>query len=1273
MARVPEAEPIYAAADDWKKRCLTGSGSIFAPNQHLWTVENIAALRDAFTANPLTGPDSFLEKFQQQLSNQPGSVVDLAAEMLWVLFLFPRKLLSPERKRELISTVWGWSPARVGGRPYLDDAVLVGLGSAGTAFNTQRDQELEGLIDIILTLKQKPFREIDTPWQAAEVIDSVPKGARRNIRNLLLHLLYPDEFERIASLARKREIVKAFHSRIDKERFATPSPAVEVDRDLLKIRRVLEREYPGKFDFYDPDIRPLWDVPKPKPAQARGHMLPPPEAFESAYEGAVPPPAVSNKRELQQHRAPYTGPELNDYAWAGVALAHGLASKAGMPEPGAALLLSAYLLLTEDPNYTSHAANTLVSEIATSPSISFSRSEAIHLFLRPRIRHRSDFETPSMDRFEPGPQVYDILLAAEGVRRRVAPAKKSVSARHVLGALLLPTTPHWAGPALEEQGVDPARLRRAVLSYVATEEVDDHAAWASLLQVSESNLVPASASDLPLYAGFSTDALPADPRRGLSREDDRLDVMKDVTALCEVLAAYDTRPPLAVGLFGDWGTGKSFFMELMKKEIEYLGEKNPSFYCSRVVQVWFNAWHYMDTDLWASLAARVFEALARQLEAWDDAPDLRRNLFEKLQESRGVLAEAVEQKKDAEARIAAIHAERAAVSRTVTGTARIALQAAASTLAADPQVQQQLREAGNRLGLPDAQVQVERAGEQAREFQSLGKRSAAIARGLLREPLFLVPGIVVFAAVLVAVPWVLERFEVPPQAAHLVAQAMAFIAALVTALGPISHKITRAVRWMEDVGTRLNQQRDARQRQEELALQRELMRLDEREREAQAQVDALSREIEELRAGRRLQRFIIERHTSAEYRQHLGIVNLIRNDFEQLSSLLSESERERAEYSPVDKAEKPLPRIDRIILYIDDLDRCPEDRVVQVLQAVHLLLAFPLFVVVVGVDSRWLLLSLEDHYTALRGRVGERRDDGNPDGEWSTTPQNYLEKIFQIPFTLRPMESTGFGSLVEALLPLSRPTPGEPAAAEAPNRVSAETASHEITEDVPADDELDAADDDGETEDEEGPVTVAGIAPPEDTPAPVPPNPQGLTVARWEREFIRKLHPLIMSPRALKRFTNVYRFIRVQQRGAELDRFRGTEHQPGEFQVVALLLAAIVGYPAEATPLLRRLVTSPGEPWWDVVKRTGAEQKPIDAGAPADAATAPRIDGEHGRPTLRQALQEVKRTVPMTTYPPETFARWARDVARFSFQSGRILSVRDTAERPPPPASAASS
>src|SRR5262249_60778218 len=116
-----------------------------------------------------------------------------------------------------------------------------------------------------------------------------------------------------------------------------------------------------------------------------------------------------------------------------------------------------------------------------------------------------------------------------------------------------------------------------------------------------------------------------------------------------------------------------------------------------------------------------------------------------------------------------------------------------------------------------------------------------------------------------------------------------------------------------------------------------------------------------------------------------------------------------------------LPRIDRIVLYIDDLDRCPEKTVVEVLQAVHLLLAFPLFIVVIGVDSRWLLRSLRHHYAALRG-LEEGADLQAFDGatQFSSTPQNYLEKLIQVPFNLLRMYSHGFARLMGDVQPFKR-------------------------------------------------------------------------------------------------------------------------------------------------------------------------------------------------------------------------------------------------------------
>jgi hypothetical protein len=98
-----------------------------------------------------------------------------------------------------------------------------------------------------------------------------------------------------------------------------------------------------------------------------------------------------------------------------------------------------------------------------------------------------------------------------------------------------------------------------------------------------------------------------------------------------------------------------------------------------------------------------------------------------------------------------------------------------------------------------------------------------------------------------------------------------------------------------------------------------------------------------------------------------------------------------------------------------------------VLQAVHLLLAFPLFVVVVAVDSRWLLHSLRQQAEVFRS------EDKSLEAErWRATPLNYLEKIFHIPFSLQPMQSDGFGNLIKDLTKsketpdLPKPPPDDP-------------------------------------------------------------------------------------------------------------------------------------------------------------------------------------------------------------------------------------------------------
>jgi len=110
--------------------------------------------------------------------------------------------------------------------------------------------------------------------------------------------------------------------------------------------------------------------------------------------------------------------------------------------------------------------------------------------------------------------------------------------------------------------------------------------------------------------------------------DDQLGIKDEVEALAETLLLRDVEPPVAVGVMGGWGSGKSFVMYLINQYVQAtrakqvkLGwadgdEKNPKIpaYVGHVYQVNFNAWTYAKSNLWASLMDTIFTTLNRQMQ-----------------------------------------------------------------------------------------------------------------------------------------------------------------------------------------------------------------------------------------------------------------------------------------------------------------------------------------------------------------------------------------------------------------------------------------------------------------------------------------------------------------------------------------------------------------------------------------------------------------------------------------------------------------------------------
>ena len=214
-------------------------------------------------------------------------------------------------------------------------------------------------------------------------------------------------------------------------------------------------------------------------------------------------------------------------------------------------------------------------------------------------------------------------------------------------------------------------------------------------------------------------------------------------------------------------------------------------------------------------------------------------------------------------------------------------------------------------------------------------------------------------------------------------------------------------------------------------------------------------------------------------------------------------------YNDMSKMLDALPDNSRIAVFIDDLDRCKPDRVIEVLEAVTLLLAFREFVVFIAVDTRVVASIVEASYEDTLTKAG-------------ISGYEYLDKIIQLPFTMpkaRPRELfTYLNTLIEAppaevemtqtstlsRIPVLRRLTQETAAADEASQAFGEQQEFGLT----------AADMDYASLDEDNAVKPTDV------------ELVNFTYAERNafRAFSRFMDP---TPRRIKRLVNVYRLVRA--------------------------------------------------------------------------------------------------------------------------------------------------
>jgi 5-methylcytosine-specific restriction enzyme B len=267
MARVNENDisQIIDAASDWRDRCLIAGKSLFWNDEDVWSLVNLERFKICFIDTPDEAADrTFEQKFKDQLANEDENVARLACELLFVYFLFPSlDSVGPSRKISLIREIARFKGLNIPEDDPRFDSFSDGIGNPGLVYNTGRPAELVYLGRFSIKIAEKPEDErrallndhLKTRALLGELADAHREefGRPPQLRHIVLYLLFPDDYERIASEGHKARICEAFCEILEADR-------PEDDDDCLKaIRQKLEELLPGQdLDFYWEPLHACW-------------------------------------------------------------------------------------------------------------------------------------------------------------------------------------------------------------------------------------------------------------------------------------------------------------------------------------------------------------------------------------------------------------------------------------------------------------------------------------------------------------------------------------------------------------------------------------------------------------------------------------------------------------------------------------------------------------------------------------------------------------------------------------------------------------------------------------------------------------------------------------------------------------------------------------------------------------------------------------------------------------------------------------------------------
>jgi hypothetical protein len=664
--------------------------------------------------------------------------------------------------------------------------------------------------------------------------------------------------------------------------------------------------------------------------------------------------------------------------------------------------------------------------------------------------------------------------------------------------------------------------------------------------------------------------------------DDQLQFENDIDSFAAVIALERVEPPLAIGLFGNWGSGKSFFMEKLSERIEEKAASGEPEYIHNVVQVKFNSWHYSDTNLWASLITQIFESLHDYAINKKFGAEAIKSIYKDLDITSHQLEETQKKLVANDAQYKVLQEQKEDVEETIRQKRETlsiwTAQDLIKVVYSDSYIKQDFENIKKQFETDKLIENIDQVEEKIDQLHTV-RRQIFEAFSILKKNhkgkwiwVWILLAFFALGTILVLGPF---REIIHGWTSKFIVVLTLFISSFGNAIAKLSpwfSKISQFYRRIKSLKETIDKEKEkvklkehdeiARLNQEITGLISEKVVLEMEQGKVVDKKAKLENEITEIGSGRMLANFLASKSTDNTYIKQLGVISWIRRDFSKLNDLFMKQKG-------VQEQEKELKtefQIDRIVLYIDDLDRCNEEVVVKVLEAIHLLLAFPLFVVVVGVDPRWLNNALSEKYKHLFGyKEGMVKKEANKESKVNSgseeetlliseaaTSYDYLEKIFQIPFALKPINKTGRENLIKYLIR---------------KEIASETGSTTL-----APNDLPPIGNENEASNPETPPLAGGQTNDQN------PNAQSeddkhqkakekLVFTSEELSYMQKISALYgKTPRSINRYVNIYRIIKAHGTLEVLGTFSKEEFMP-----VLFILGVIVGYSHFAKEFIEKI------------------------------------------------------------------------------------------------------